>query len=392
MSTLSPTRIRGNILRAFPEAAAIRGPAWIVGGAVRDAVMGRHAIDVDIAAEGAETLSRDFASRQGGRLIELGRDRFVSWRVVLGPRSYDFAEISRGSIEEDLGRRDFTINAMALPVEGEADLIDPFGGFGDIDRGLVRMVRSENLEDDPLRVLKAVRMVSVLGFELEPDTAQACRTVAPRLRDVAAERLATELELILAGGQPVRAAGAFRQTGAALILFGREIPTLYSRLPGGDAALALASIFRSDPDSLRAEGAKLRLPGALVGEAESVLGFDRSLGNSLTVEDLDVLLYLSGEREARRGAALRLAAEDVEASTRILDRIVQRGEQLFSTEPLLTGSEILEITGIPPGPALGRLKKDLVLAQVRGEITTRQAAEGWVRERVEASGGSPPVP
>ncbi|MFN2239202.1 MAG: hypothetical protein ABR524_07405 [Thermoanaerobaculia bacterium] len=382
---MSPTRIRGTILRAFPEASAIRGAAWIVGGAVRDALLGRDSIDIDIAADDAEKVSSDFAGRQGARLIELGRERFVSWRVVIGRRSYDFAEITRGSIEEDLGRRDFTINAMALPVEGEAHLIDPFGGSGDIDRRLVRMVKAENLEDDPLRVLKAVRMVAVLGFDIEPETASACRIVVPRLRDVAAERLAAELELIFAGGDPARAADAFRQTGAALVLFGREVPLLYSRTAAGDAAVALAAIFRSEPEALREAGARLRLSGALVGEAAGGLAFDRSLENAVGDKDLDVLLYQSGERDARRGAALRVAAEDVEAATRILDRVERRGEQLFAIKPLLTGFEIAEIAGIPPGPVLGQLKEDLVLAQVRGEITTREAAEGWVRERTEGA-------
>jgi tRNA nucleotidyltransferase (CCA-adding enzyme) len=384
MSPAPPTRIRENILRAFPEAAEIRGAAWIVGGAVRDALLGRDSIDIDIAADEAEKVSSDFAGRQGARLIELGRERFVSWRVVLGRRSYDFAEVTRGSIEEDLGRRDFTINAMALPVEGEARLIDPFGGSGDIERRLVRMVTAENLEDDPLRVLKAVRMAAVLGFDIEPETASACRIVVPRLRDVAAERLATELELIFAGGDPARAADAFRQTGAALVLFGREIPPLYSRLAAGDAAVAIAAIFRSEPEALREAGARLRLSGALVGEAAGLLAFDRSLEAAASDKDLDVLLHQSGERDARRGAALRLAAEDVEAATRVLDRVERRGEQLFAIEPLLTGFEIAEIAGIPPGPVLGRLKEDLVRAQVRGEITTREAAENWVRERSDS--------
>jgi tRNA nucleotidyltransferase/poly(A) polymerase len=381
MSSVSPTRIREQILQAFPEAALIRGAAWIVGGAVRDAFLGRHSTDIDIAAEEAERVSGEFAGRQGARLIELGRDRFVSWRVVLGRRSYDFAELTRGSIEDDLGRRDFTINAMALPIEGEAHLIDPFGGAGDVDRRLVRMVRIENLEDDPLRALKAVRMVAVLGFEIEPETASACRAVVGRLRDVAAERLAAELELIFAAGDPARAADAFRQTGAAVVLFGREIPPLYSRLAPGDAALALAAIFRSDPDALRERGEKLRLSGALVGEAAGVLAFDRGLERAIADEDLDVLLYQSGERAASRGAALRIAGEDIEAATRVLDRIEQRGEHLFAIQPLLTGFEIAEIAGIPPGPVLGRLKENLVLAQVRGEITTREAAERWTRER-----------
>lgn len=385
MSPVSPRRVRADILRAFPEAATIRGAAWIVGGAVRDALLGRDSIDIDIAAEGAEKVSGDFAGRLGARLIELGRERFVSWRVVLGRRSYDFAEVTRGSIEEDLGRRDFTINAMALPVEGEAHLIDPFGGAGDIDGRLVRMVRAENLEDDPLRVLKAVRMVAVLGFELEPETASACRIMVPRLRDVAAERLAAELELIFATGDPARAADAFRQTGAAPVLFEREIPRIYSRLPQGDAAVALAAIFRSEPGALRERGQKLRLSGAIVGEAAGVLAFDRNLENAVTEKDLDVLLYQSGERDARRGATLRLAAEDLEAATRVLERIERRGEQLFAIEPLLTGFEIAEIAGIPPGPVLGQLKEDLVLAQVRGEVASREAAEGWVRER---SGGT----
>lgn len=381
MSPVTPSEIRRAIVTAFPEAATVRGTAWMVGGALRDALLGRASLDIDITVDGAEEVARDFAERHGARLIELGRERFVSWRVVLGRRSYDFTEVTRGSIEDDLGRRDFTINAMALPLEGAARLIDPFGGAADVERRLVRMVKAENLEDDPLRVLKAVRMVSMFGFALDPETARVSRDVAPRLRDVAVERVASELELIFSTGEPSLASEAFTLTGAGPALFGRDIPPLYAKITPGDAAVVFASIFRDEPDALRETAEALRLPGILVADAAAVLAFDRALDEAIAKEDLDVLLYQTGELDARRGASLRLALGDAESAARVKERISTRGEGLFSIEPLLGGLEIAELAGVAPGPILGRLKQELILAQVRGEVTTRDAAEAWLRGR-----------
>jgi poly(A) polymerase len=176
--------------------------SWIVGGALRDELLGRPVTDVDIAIDGdPEAAARKLAAELGGPVFQLS-DAFGAWRVVdrSGGRIYDFAPLQGETIEEDLAQRDFTVNAMACPHEG-GDLIDPLGGRADIDSRTLRVIGPEAYENDPLRPLRLARFAAELGFAPDPETERLTAAAAPRVAEASGERVFAELRrLVLAPG------------------------------------------------------------------------------------------------------------------------------------------------------------------------------------------------
>jgi putative nucleotidyltransferase with HDIG domain len=172
--------------------------AWIVGGAVRDHLIGRDTTDLDIALRDDPRASAlALARATGGSPFRLS-GAFGAWRVV-GPGHawhVDLVVLRDGDIAADLAARDFTINAMAEPLAG-GELLDPHGGRADLAAGRLRMVTPGALAADPLRALRAVRIAVGLELAIEPDTAAAVRRAAPGLERVAAERVFGELKQLI---------------------------------------------------------------------------------------------------------------------------------------------------------------------------------------------------
>jgi poly(A) polymerase len=189
--------VSGEALRAAREALAGE-EAWLVGGAVRDRLLGRDTDDVDVALPGdPKRHARRIAKRSGGAAFRLS-GAFGAWRVV-GPGHawhVDLVALREGGIGEDLAHRDFTINAMAEPLGG-GELLDPHGGRGDLDRRLVRMVSPRALAEDPLRALRAVRIAVELDLRLDAATGAAAAAHAAELERVAAERVFGELKRVV---------------------------------------------------------------------------------------------------------------------------------------------------------------------------------------------------
>lgn len=167
---------------------------YLVGGTIRDLLLGRETKDFDVFVIGnGVEFARHFQRRRGGRFILLDEARDEA-RVVLGELIFDF---NGGiSIESDLARRDFTINSMAMRLPSSR-IIDPFGGRADMRKGIIRTVREENLSDDALRVLRAFRFKSLYGFSIEKKTRYTIARVAYLLKDIAKERIKTEVFFIL---------------------------------------------------------------------------------------------------------------------------------------------------------------------------------------------------
>jgi poly(A) polymerase len=187
--------------------------AWIVGGALRDELLGREVTDIDIAVEGdPEAAARELAAQVRGPVFRLS-ESFGAWRVVdrREGRVYDFAPLQGATIEDDLRKRDFTVNAMAreraegAPVWNEqgpaADLIDPLGGRADLDNRTLRVIGPEAYETDPLRPLRLARFAAELGFAPDPETERLTAAAAARVQEASGERVFAELRrLVLAPG------------------------------------------------------------------------------------------------------------------------------------------------------------------------------------------------
>jgi putative nucleotidyltransferase with HDIG domain len=176
--------------------------SWIVGGALRDELLGRDVTDIDIAVEGdPERAARELAAELRGPVFRLS-EAFGAWRVVdrRGGRVFDFAPLQGETIEDDLRKRDFTVNALARSRDG-GDLIDPLGGRADVESRTLRVIGSEAYENDPLRPLRLARFAAELGFEPDAETERLTTAAAPRVSEASGERVFAELRrLVLAPG------------------------------------------------------------------------------------------------------------------------------------------------------------------------------------------------
>jgi putative nucleotidyltransferase with HDIG domain len=198
-------------LAAAPVVAAARAalggvPAWVVGGAVRDAARGEAVADLDLAVGGdPAAAAKAIAAATSSHAFELSAE-FGTWRVVDRAREWqvDVSAIRGDSIEADLGARDFTVGAIAVPLAG-GEPIDPHGGLGDLDRGVLRMVSPSSFAEDPLRLLRAPRLAAALGLEIEPATAARAVSEASRAGEPAGERQLLELRQLVGGPDPLRA-------------------------------------------------------------------------------------------------------------------------------------------------------------------------------------------
>ncbi|PZV12217.1 MAG: [cytidine(C)-cytidine(C)-adenosine (A)]-adding enzyme [Leptolyngbya sp.] len=172
--------------------------ACLVGGSVRDALLGRHSdyLDLDFVltdrvVETAQAIARHYKAG----FVLLDAERQIA-RVVFPQGTVDFAQQVGATLEEDLRRRDFTVNAIAYDPRRDR-FVDPLQGYGDLQQRLLRMVSAENLAEDPLRLLRAYRQAAQLGFSLEAETRIAVKQLAPLLRRIAAERVQSELNYLL---------------------------------------------------------------------------------------------------------------------------------------------------------------------------------------------------
>jgi len=186
--------------------SALAGPAWVVGGPVRDAFLDRPVdADVDIVVtEDAAAAARQVADAGDAHLFPLS-ERFGAWRVMARDHSWqtDITPLRGGTIEADLAMRDFTVNAMARPLADTATLLDPHHGEADLERRVLRAVGEGAFEDDPLRVLRLARFAAELGLEVEGRTASLAQVSAPRIDAVAAERSYYELRRLIGGDDPL---------------------------------------------------------------------------------------------------------------------------------------------------------------------------------------------
>ncbi|MGA2925121.1 MAG: HDIG domain-containing metalloprotein, partial [Solirubrobacteraceae bacterium] len=189
----------GRYEQALRALSALAPAGWLVGGAVRDRLLGRPTADFDVAVAGdARALARLVARAIDAHAFKLS-EGFGGWRVIARDRSWqvDLLPLNGRTIEDDLAQRDLTINAIAEPLGGGGH-VDPFGGRADLAARRLRMVSAGAFAADPLRTLRLPRLVCELGFAVEPETAALASASAGALTGVAVERVFAELRRIIA--------------------------------------------------------------------------------------------------------------------------------------------------------------------------------------------------
>jgi len=325
--------------------------AWVVGGAVRDELLGRELVDLDIAVREPKRAARAYAKRARGAPFALS-ERHGAWRVALdGGRTVDFTPLP-GSIEEDLATRDFTINAIARPLGG-GDPVDPFSGREDLEARRLRAVGPSVFEDDPLRLLRAVRLEDELGLRIDDETERLVREHAALVTRPAGERILQELRRLSPRGY-----GRLDELGLLEPLGGR----LDDRLGRFDSPdFRLVAAFREDLT-------RFPISNELRRYARALLGAERPESDSRAIHRF---------RRATEPWALEalafLDAEDLAPD-------IEQARSADPAEPLVRGEEL----GLPPGPEIGRLLAEIEEERAAGTIATREEALDYARRNAGA--------
>src|SRR5262249_2529688 len=226
-----PHDLLGLVRNAAAIAREMGYSTYLVGGFVRDLLIGQANLDLDIVVEGdAIALAERLAAQHGGRVHAHSRFGTAIWLIDEDENTHlDFAtartefyeypsalpDVERSSIKLDLHRRDFTINALALCLDPEryGALLDPYGGELDLQRGIIRVLHNLSFIEDPTRILRAVRFEQRFGFTIEARTAQLIDDARNLLDKVSGQRLRHELDLIFSEAEPERALGRLQQLG-----------------------------------------------------------------------------------------------------------------------------------------------------------------------------------
>ena len=325
--------------------------AWLVGGAIRDELLGREVRDIDVSCREPERAARAFARRGSGAPFPLS-ERHGAWRSVLEDgRTVDFTPLPNG-IEHDLATRDFTLNAMARAL-GDTEIIDPFDGRTDIGGRTIRAVSQGVFEADPLRLLRAVRLEDELGFRCDAETEGLLRMHVSLASRPAGERILGELERLSADGyQRLESLGLLEELGGSAERLDRAqlVDSPQFRL-----VCAFGDHLGRFPISRRLERYARTLLRAQPPTDDSARAIHR-FRRSTEPWALDALAFtglpeLAPAVESARG-------NDPEA-------------------PLLRGDEL----GLPPGPEIGRLLELIAEERAAGTITTREEALELVRGR-----------
>lgn len=342
---------------AHPELEAVRkeggDPVYLVGGAVRDLLLGRPRADVDLVVEGDAAA---LAARLGG--AEKAHERFGTVKVEVEGHELDIATARTEtypepgvlpvvapakSVEADLGRRDFTVNAMAIPLAGEPRVIDPHGGREDLAEGLLRVLHPRSFVDDPTRAIRAARYSSRFGFGLEPETFELLRRTD--LSTVSADRRRAELERLAA--EPTSRVGLgllagwglldLREGGVELMRSVEELlkDPHWSEFVPREQALVAAALGPEGAESVLAS-----MPAPLPGEAVEVAG---------RRDPVELIL----------GRAMGAAW---------LDRYLTEWSKV---ELEIDGGDLIA-AGVPQGPAIGRGLRAAKSRRLEGEIAGRE--------------------
>lgn len=391
--------------------------AYLVGGAVRDALLRRSSdnLDLDFVLPGdAIQIARNLAHHYQAGFVVLDAARQIA-RVVFNGATVDLAKQEGDSLEIDLQRRDFTINAIAYnPHTGE--LIDPLQGIADLQNRTIRMVKAANLQDDPLRLLRGYRQAAQLNFTIEPETQGVMRQLAGKLGEIAAERVQVELGYLLKSSQgtpwltaawkdnllktwfPDATAQGLAQIAAidhaAVVLedYWQELavklrstinsstaPSPISSKSASSLSLAkLTNLLPSEPTAAEKQLQRLKYSRAEIQVAVTVLKYLPQLlmpkNSQMSIREQYFLFKNVGLVFPALVVSAVAEGMPIEAVTTLINRYLNPDDLVAHPKALITGNDLMQSLNLPPGQQIGQLLGEIQLAIAEGKISTPEAA------------------
>ncbi|HJW84120.1 MAG TPA: CBS domain-containing protein, partial [Anaerolineae bacterium] len=395
---------------------------FFVGGIVRDLLLGELLYDIDFVVEGdAIALARRLATERGGQVKSHARFGTAKWLLPehlpaiatsdgLDLRTLDFVtartefythptalpQVERSSIKQDLHRRDFTINSMAVCLDPDrfGELLDYYGGERDLRDGVIRVLHSLSFVEDPTRILRAVRFEQRFGFQIDPRTLDLIGGALDLLDRISGARIRHELELIFQETQPEKAIcrldelGVLAKLNTALTcddwlarkcVEARETAGLdpAHAPPMTFVCLALL-VHRLDAAALKVLIRRLRVSRGVETDLYGIgklRDAGQRLGSAIQASQVYHLLY---QHSARAIWMARLATDDPRARANI-DRFTR---ELRDMKPSVGGA-FLRSLGLRAGPAYGRVLHALRDAMLDGQVRTLEEEQAFVRQWIE---------
>jgi len=397
-------------------------PLYVVGGFVRDLLLGAPTLDMDLVVEGdatklARRLARDIdahtrSHKQFGtaKIILAGREAefgvpfldFATARLEFYAYSAALPEVEDSSIKADLHRRDFTINTLAIRLDSDhyGDLLDFYGGEQDLRDKVIRVLHSLSFIEDPTRILRAARFEQRLGFAIEPRTAELIDNALPMLARVSAERIRHELYLILREREPEHALCRLDRLNVLAHIQPRlgcdeQIQVLFTRLrqtaasglwdlpaengrpaPGLYLALLTARLKRRDLvallDRLRIFHTDLKLLRQAIDLRDRETDLDQP---NLSNHAIYALLH----QFSSAAMLVRWLCTD---SVRVRDRLLLYDRELRHIQPVVDGAYLMSL-GLKPSPLFSRLLNAVRDALLDGEIHTADEEEALIAQLLD---------
>jgi len=385
---------------------------------VRDALLGRKAeyLDLDfVLAEGAVAVAEAIAHHYDAGYVLLDKERQIA-RVVFDRATVDFAQQVGDSLEEDLHRRDFTVNAIAYHPHSDR-LIDPLRGYQDLQHHRIRMVAPENLKEDPLRLLRAYRQAAQLGFTVDPETEATIQQLAPLLDRIAPERIQAELnyllgtpkgtpllkmawqDQLLAPWLPHATTDSLEQVAGidqAMTLLEQQWPALAEEVLGwpkdqqkasgmGRSWLRVAKLFsltEATPDIAEEDLWRLKYSRL---EVQAIITLIRTLptleGLTEDASPKDLYRFFQSAGSTFPALAVLALGRDMaqEAIAPFIELYLDPHSPIAHPQPLISGRDLMKALNLRPSPQIGELLDAIQLAQAEGAIATCEEAIAWAK-------------
>ena len=373
--------------------------AYLVGGAVRDALLGRKGtyLDLDfVVPEKSVETAKQIARYYNAGFVVLDEARQIA-RVVFPQGTLDFALQEGATLEKDLRRRDFTINAIAYNL-CQQRAIDPLGGIQDLQKGIIRMVSPKNLQDDPLRLLRAYRQAAQLGFQIDDDTRAQIRSLAPLIAKIAAERVQSEFNYILSHNLGDRWLEYAWEDGLVTPWFPtvdrdkiREVKSLTStgkylqdkwHTFGNDChkwlyLAKLATLVTQNPDTAELELERLKYSRSHIRSVTATikhLRYLKTLSSPMSLRE-QYFFFLEAKKVfpivATRAMVIGISVAILNPS---IERYLDENDLILNPQQLITGKDLIQTLQLKPSPLIGYLLTEVSIARVEGKVSNKKEA------------------